>query len=98
MKYLVPVALAALFLVGCDKEKTASEYKNEATKSAIDTRKDAVDVAAKEATKQSDVDAAIDKAKIEAKKVATQAQLDADKKKADALAELEKAKSDAEKK
>ena len=98
MKYLIPVALAAFVLVGCDNQKTAIEDKQEATKSAIDTRKDAVDVAAKDATKQADVDAAVDKARIEARKVAAQAQLDADKKKADALAALEKAKVDAEKK
>jgi hypothetical protein len=49
-----------------------------------------VDVAAKDATKQVEIDAEIEKAKIEANKLATQAQLDADKKKADAQAEFEK--------
>jgi hypothetical protein len=57
-----------------------------------------MDVAAKDAKKQADVDAAIEKAKIEAKKVADEAQLEADKKKAEAKAALEKAKVDAEKK
>ena len=98
MKLLIPVALAAFVLVGCDKQNAASDAKADATKSAIDNRKDAVDVAAKDATKQADIDAAVEKARIEARKVATQAQLDADKKKADALAALEKAKLDAEKK
>ena len=98
MKYLIPAVLAAFVLVGCDKQKSAIDNNADATKNAIDNRKDAVDAAAKEATKQADVDATIDKAKIEAKKVAKQAQLDADKQKADALAALEKAKLDAEKK
>src|SRR6476646_9085402 len=98
MKYLIPVALAAFVLVGCDKQKAAIETNKEATKDAIDNRKDAVGAAAKDATKQADVDAAIEKAKIEANKEAALAQLDADKKKADAQATLEKAKVDAEKK
>ena len=57
-----------------------------------------VDTAAKEAKNQTDINAAIDKARIEANKDATQALLDADKKKADAQAAFEKARVDAEKK
>ena len=57
-----------------------------------------MNTAAKEAKKDTDVKATIDKATIEANKVSTQAQLDADKKKADAAAAAAKAKVDAEKK
>jgi hypothetical protein len=95
---LALLALTAAAFVGCDKHDAVIENKKEATKTAIDIRKDAVDVSAADAKKQADADAAIDKAKIEAKRDATQAQLDADKKKADAAAALEKAKADAEKK
>ena len=95
---LALLALAAAVFVGCDKQNAVIENKKEATKTAIDIRKDAVDVAAADAKKQADADAAMDKAKIEAKRDAAQAQLDADKKKADATAALEKAKVDAEKK
>ncbi len=95
---LVPVVLAAFVLVGCDKEKAAIDKNNATAQDAINNRKDTVDAAAKDATKQADIDAQIEKARIEANKVKTQAQLDADKKKADAQAELDKAKADAEKK
>ena len=88
MKYLIPVALAALVLVGCDKQKAAIDDNNKATQNSLDNQKTAVDAAAKDATKQADVDAAIEKAKIEAKKVSDQAQLDAEKAKADAQAAL----------
>jgi len=89
------LTLTAACLAGCDQQKALIEDKKEATKDAIDNRKDAVDAAAKDAKKQTEIDAAIDKAKIDAKTAATQAQLDADKKKADAQAALEKAKVDA---
>ena len=98
MKFLTPIALAALVLVGCDKEKAAIEDNKANTKNALDTQKTAVNAAAKEATKQADVDAKVEKARIEAIKVAAQAQLDAEKKKADAQAAFEKAKVNAEKK
>jgi len=97
MKYLIPVVLAAFVLVGCDKQKSAIDDHNKAAKTAIDNQKVVVDGAAKDAMKQAQVDAEIEKAKIQAKKVADQAQLDADKVKADAQAELEKAKVDAAK-
>ena len=70
MKHLIPVAIAAFVLVGCDQQKTAIDDKKEATKSAIDNRKDAVDVAATAAKKQAEVDAAVEKAKIEASQAA----------------------------
>jgi hypothetical protein len=98
MKPIMLGIVAVCVLVGCDKKDTAIDNKTGVTKNAIDSRKDAVDAAAKEAKKQADVDAAVDKAKIEAKQAAAQAQLDADKKIADAKAALEKAKLDAEKK
>ena len=100
MKYTLSIilALAALLAVGCDQKKAAINEKTEATKDAIDTRKDQVNADAKEATKQADANAKLDKAKIEASKDATQAQLDADKKKADAEADAAKAKVDAENK
>jgi PBP1b-binding outer membrane lipoprotein LpoB len=48
MKHLIPVviALAAFVLVGCDKQKSAIDDNKEATKNAIDNRKDAVDAQA----------------------------------------------------
>ncbi len=100
MKYttLVILALAASFSVGCDKQKAAIDETKNATKEAIDMRKDEVNAVAKEATKQTDTNATIDKARIEADKDSVQAQLDADKKKADAEADAAKAKVDAEKK
>jgi hypothetical protein len=94
---IVTLTAAACF-VGCNEQKSAIESRNKATKDEIDNRKVAVDAAAKEATKQTEIEASVDKARIEAKKDAAQAQLDADKKKADAQAALEKAKVDAEKK
>ena len=49
MKQLIPVVLAAFVLVGCDKQKAAIEDNKEATKNAIDSQKDAVNAAAKDA-------------------------------------------------
>ena len=72
---LVILALTATVFAGCDEQKTAIDKNKEVTKEAIDSHKDAVDAAAVAAKKQTDIDAAIDKAKIEAKKDATQAQL-----------------------
>ena len=92
------LSLVAVLAIGCDKQKTAIEENKEATKEAIDMRKTEVDKAAKDATRQTDVNATIDKARIEANKDSIQAQLDADKKKADAQAEADKAKVDAENK
>ena len=94
----VILALAAILSVSCDKQKAAIDDSTQATKNAIDTRKDEVDAEAKAAVKQADKNAIIDKARIEANKDATQAQLDADKKIVDAAAEAEKAKVEAEKK
>ena len=98
MKYTLTIILAfsAFLAVGCDKQKAAINDQNEATKDAIDLRKNEVNSAAKAATKQADANSVIDKAIIEANKDAVQAQLDADKKKADAEAEAAKAKVDAE--
>jgi hypothetical protein len=95
---LVILALAAGLSVGCDKQKTAIDDHKEATKEAINIRKDEVNTAAKKATAQTDANAKIDKAQIEANKDSIQAQLDADKKKADAEAAAAKAKLDAENK
>ena len=94
-KYLL-VALAAVISIGCDKQKAAIDETKEATKEAIDMQKADVNASAKEATRQTDVNATIDKAVIEANKDSMQAQLDADKKKAEAEAEAAKAKVDAE--
>jgi len=96
-KYII-IALSAALFVGCDKQKTAIDENNMATKDAINIHKAEVDETAKEATRQTDANATIDKARIEANKDTMQAQLDADKKKADAEADAEKAKVDAEKK
>lgn len=93
---LLLLAFTAIISVSCDKQKTAINENNDATKHAIDARKDEVNADAKDATKRTDINAAIDKAQIEANKVAMQAQLDADKKKADADAKAAKAKVDAE--
>jgi len=100
MKYTTSLilAIAALFAVSCDKQKGAINNQNEATKDAIDLRKDEVNANAKEASKQADTNAEINKARIEANKDSAQAQLDADKAKADAEAEAAKAKVDAENK
>jgi hypothetical protein len=87
--------IATVLTVSCDKQKAAIDDSNEATKTLIDNRKDEVDANAKEAVKQTEINADIDKARIEADKVASQAQLDADKKKADADAEAAKAEVDA---
>jgi hypothetical protein len=92
---LILLSSLAILSVGCNPKKTAIEKDAKATKEAIDVRKDEVDAAAKEATKQTDANAEIDKARIEAGKVSDKAELDADKKKADAEADAEKAKVDA---
>jgi len=55
-------------------------------------RKDAVDAQTREAKKQAERDAEVEKARLEANRDATKAQLEADKKKAEAQAELEKKK------
>ncbi|GDY20282.1 hypothetical protein LBMAG56_16270 [Verrucomicrobiota bacterium] len=95
---LVLLTLTTAVFVGCDKEKAAIEATKDATQKDLNQRKVDVDAAAKDAKKQTDVNAAIDKAKIEAAKESAQAQLDADKKKVDAEAKAEKAKVDAQKK
>lgn len=91
-------ALAAIVTVSCDKQKSAIDESNKATKEAIDVRKDEVNADAKQAVRQTETNAAIDKARIEADKVSAQAQLDADKKKSDAAAEAAKEEVDAENK
>ena len=95
-KYLI-LAIAAILTVACNEKKAAIEDNKDATKEAIDMRKSEVNADAKEAIRQTDTNAKIDKARIEANKEAIQAQLDADKKVADAEAEAAKAKVDAEK-
>lgn len=97
-KWIFLAVIAAAAFVGCDKEKASIEDTKDATKNAIDIRKDTVDAVAKDAKKQADLNAASEKARIEANKDVLQAQLDADKKKADAIAKAEKARLDAEKK
>jgi hypothetical protein len=59
------LTLAVIFSVGCGKKKTAIDDNKQVTKEAIDARKDEVDVEAKAATKQTDANATIDKARIE---------------------------------
>ncbi|MDB6035417.1 MAG: hypothetical protein JWM16_5755 [Verrucomicrobiales bacterium] len=49
MKPILFVLLTAAALVGCDKQKSAIEDHKEATKDALDNRKDAVNAAAKDA-------------------------------------------------
>jgi len=107
MKYskLIIVIASAFLFVSCGKEE-AIEQKKKASKDAIDSQKEAVDVAAKEAVdvaakeakKSADLDAVVEKADIEAKKKAAQAQLDADKKKLEAAAEAAETNLDAENK
>lgn len=68
---LTPVALALIALstfivVSCDKQKADIDAKKESTISAIDNEKDAVNAAAENATKRTDINATIDKANIEA--------------------------------
>jgi hypothetical protein len=92
------LALSMLTLSHCNKEKAAIDAKNDAAKSIIDDEKRAVNNAAENATKQADLNAAVDKADIAANKDIAQAQLDAEKKKADADAEAAKAKIDAQRK
>jgi|GEM_PF-1133453 len=95
---LACLALSALLVIGCNKEKAAIDANNETTQTTLDQQKANVDAAAKEARAQTDVDAKIDKAVINANQTIDQAQLDAEKKKADAEAEAAKAKVEAEKK
>ncbi len=89
------LALTTLFLAHCNKEKAAIDAQAHASKEVINDEKRAVNAAAENATKQADLNAAVDKANIEANKEITQAQLDADKKTADAEAAATKAKIDA---
>jgi hypothetical protein len=90
-KYLT-IAMAAVLTISCNKEKTAIDQSNDAKKEAIDIQKTQVNADAKEAIKNTDANAKIDKAIIEANKESMQAQLDADKKISDAEAEAAKAK------
>ena len=94
MKYAkyITIAMTAVLTFSCNKEKTAIDQHNEAKKEAIDLRKTEVNADAKEAIKNTDANAKIDKAIIEANKESMQAQLDADKKISDAEAEAAKAK------
>lgn len=89
-KYFIILATAALSM-SCDKQKIAIEDDKDAVKESIDNRKDEVSAAAKAATRQTDTEATLDKARIEANEDSIQAQLDADKKKADANADAAKA-------
>ena len=95
---LLMLALTAVLFVSCDKQKTAIDENNAATKQEIDSRKDEVNANAKDAINRTDTNATIGKAQIEANKTSMQAQLDADKKKADADAKAAKARVDAEQK
>jgi hypothetical protein len=95
---LTTLALSTLLVVSCNKQKAAIDARTDTKQTAIDHEKEAVTAAAKEATAQTDANAAIDKANIEANKVSAQAQLDAEKTKNDAAAAAEKARVDAEKK
>ncbi len=98
MKHITLTLLAISFfpIVSCDQQKAAIDANNKATQNAIDDQKEAVDTAARNATKQTEINATIDKANIEAEKITNQAQLDADKKKSDADAIAKKAQVDAE--
>lgn len=90
------LVVPALLSVGCDEEKADINRQKEATKDAIDERKNEVDAAAKKAIERTERDATIEKARIKAEQDSIQAQLEADKKKAEAEAEAAKARADAE--
>ena len=75
------VAIATVLTISCNKQKAVIDDTTDATKEAIETRKDEVAADAKYATEQTDVNAKIDKARIEANKVSAQAQLDAERRK-----------------
>jgi hypothetical protein len=95
---LLPVTtliLTALLLAACDERKASIDAKAEAKKEILNQEKVAVDQAAEQAKKQTDINATMDKANIEATKASEQADLDAAKKKADADAIAEKARLDA---
>lgn len=92
---LLPVAtliLTALLLAACDEHKASIDAHTKAKKEILNEEKIAIDQAAEQAEKQTDMNAILDKANIEATKVAEQAGLDAKKKKADADAVAEKAR------
>jgi len=92
---LILIALTSLAVIGCNKQKAAIDAKTDATKDAINGRKDSVEAAAEDALKQTDANAKVNKANIEAANARVQADLDAEKQKADATAAAEKAKVDA---
>ncbi len=92
------LALTTLAVSSCNKQKAAIDARTDASQNAIDHEKEAVDVAAKEALKQTNTNAEIDKANIQAGKVTDQARLDAEKAKVEAEAVAAKARVDAEKK
>ncbi len=92
------LVFATLSVSSCNKQKAAIDARSDASQNAIDREKEAVDLAAKEALKQTTANAAIDKASIEAGKVTDQARLDAEKARVEAEAVAAKARVDAEKK
>jgi hypothetical protein len=80
MKKLIPIVIAAFVLVSCDKQKTAIDDSNEATKKQADVDA-AVEKAKIEANKvaaQAQLDA--DKKKADAQAAFEKAKLDAEKK------------------
>ncbi len=98
MKYapFALLVLCSLTIVSCSKEKAEIDKQKQSTLNTIEDRKEAVNVQAKDATVQTDINALVDKANIEADRVTDQARLDADKKKAEADAVAAKARVDAE--
>jgi len=98
MKYapFALLVLCSLTIVSCSKEKAEIDKQKQSTLNMIEDRKEAVNVQAKDATIQTDINALVDKANIEADRVTDQARLDADKKKAEADAVAAKARVDAE--
>jgi len=98
MKYapFALLVLCSLTIVSCSKEKAEIDKTKQSTLNMIEDRKEAVNVQAKDATVQTDINALVDKANIEADRVTDQARLDADKKKAEADAVAAKARVDAE--
>jgi hypothetical protein len=86
---------SAATLTSCNEKKAAIDANRNATKDAIDDRKEEVNEVAKAATQQADINAEIIKANIEAANKSAQAQLNANKVKADADAVAEKARVDA---
>ena len=92
------LALSTMFLFSCNERKQAVEDRKDATEDALERQKDALAPAARDAARQVDANAEVQKANIKAQAKTTEAQIEADKKKVEAAADAAKAKIDAEEK